>query len=71
MGLSTTVGVGPGRYYAGVIVAVAAPLVTVRVADETDLDGNAVEFDATGTGGVNDKVSVLVQPTGRAILIRS
>jgi hypothetical protein len=69
--LASTVGAGPGRYYAGVIVAVAAPLVTVRVADETDLDGNVVEFDATGTGTVGDRVNVLVQPTGRAILIRS
>ena len=69
--MSMWVGGAPPRYYAGVITAVTPPLVTVRVSDDLDDDDQPADILATGTGTVNDKVTVLVQPTGRAILIRS
>ena len=66
-----TVGHGAPLYMPGVIVAVNAPYVTVRCTDDLDLDGVPTEIVARGTGAVNDKVMVLIQPTGRAVLIRS
>lgn len=65
------VGTQPSRYYGGVIVAVTAPYVTVRVSDDLDQEGRLVEIQAWGTGAVNDKVTLLGLPTGRVIVMRS
>lgn len=66
-----TVGHEAPIYLPGVIIAVSAPYVTVRCTDDLDLDNTVSEIVARGTGAVNDKVMVLMQPTGRATLIRS
>jgi hypothetical protein len=64
------VGSAPGRYYAGVVVVVAAPQVSVQISDQPDANGDAVTLWATGTAAVNDKVTVLIQPTGRAVIVK-
>ena len=64
------VGENPLRMFAGQIVAVSAPVVTVRISDPADPEDDAVEITATGTGAVNDKVQVLVWPNGRAVLMK-
>jgi hypothetical protein len=65
------VGDTPPRAYPGVITSVAAPLVFVQLTDDPDLDTATDPIPATGTGTAGDKVTVLVQPSGRAILMRS
>jgi hypothetical protein len=69
--VSVWVGGAPPRYYAGAITSVNPPYVIVRVADDPDTDDEPASIIATGTGTIGDKVTVLVQSTGRAILIRS
>lgn len=63
------VGSGPARYFSGVITAIAAGVATVRVTDQPDTDGQPADVLATGTGTVNDKVTVMVTPDGRAVII--
>lgn len=69
--MAVTVGHLEPIYMPGVVIAVTAPYVTVRCTDDLDLDGVTSEIVARGAAAVNDKVMVLIQPTGRAILIRS
>lgn len=65
------VGARPDRHYAGVVIDSSAGVVLVQISDNLDFNGDAVSVFATGTAAVNDKVTVLVQPTGRAVLVRS
>lgn len=64
------VGAAPGRYYAGVVADSSAGIVLVDISDQLDPDGDAASVFATGTAAVNDKVTVLIQPTGRAVIVR-
>lgn len=65
------VGDSPLITLAGVISAVTAPTVTVRVADGLDDNDQPCDVVATGTGAVNDKVTVLLRPNGRATLVKT
>jgi hypothetical protein len=70
MAVTVFVGAEPARYYPGRVVAVAAPYVTVRITDDPDLDGAPVEVEVTGTAALDTLVTVLIQPSGRATLMR-
>lgn len=65
------VGGDPPRLYPAVITAVHFPTVDVQLTDDADTDAAPSTITATGTGTVGDKVTVIIQPSGRAILIRS
>lgn len=69
--MTVWVGSDPPVVYAGVITAVHAPTVEVLLTDDDELWYGAASIVATGTGAVNDKVSVLIQSTGRAIVVKS
>lgn len=63
------VGATPPRYLAGVVTSIASGIATVRVSDSEDIDGQPVEIIATGTAAINDKITVMINGDGRAVII--
>lgn len=68
--MAGVVGARAPRVYCGAVSAVDGAYVTVRVSDDLDVDGQPVDVIALGAVPVGALVSVQVDATGRAIVVK-